>query len=110
MAKKTFKDALNPAKDFISTTAEVKDNVKEELVEPKPSPESAVTQVTAEPKPTTKAPEGYKLNPLYVETKSKRLQLLIQPSLLKKVKEKAMSEGKSVNELVHSILQEALKD
>ena len=103
MAKKTFKDALNPAKDFISTTAEVKDNVKEELTEKIPAPES-------EGKPATKAPEGYKLNPLYVETKSKRLQLLIQPSLLKKVKDKAMSEGKSVNELVHSILQDALKD
>lgn len=110
MAKKTFKDALNPAKDFISTTAEIKNNVKEELSKKEPAPEAVATQVKLEAKPATKAPEGYKLNPLYVETKSKRLQLLIQPSLLKKVKDKAMSEGISVNELVHSILQDALKD
>ena len=30
--------------------------------------------------------EGYKLNPLYIENRSKRLQLLVQPSLYNKVK------------------------
>ena len=44
-----------------------------------------------------------------LETKSKRLQLLIQPSLLDKLKGKAKAEGRSVNDLVHSILEEALK-
>lgn len=45
----------------------------------------------------------------HLETKSKRLQLLIQPSLLDKLKGKAKAEGRSVNDLVHSILEEALK-
>lgn len=54
--------------------------------------------------------EGYKLNPLYIETKSKRLQLLIQPSLHEKLKSKAKAEGISVNELVNSILQNALAE
>ena len=58
---------------------------------------------------TAPAPEGYKVNPLYIETKSKRLQLLVQPSLLDKLKGKAKAEGRSVNDLVHSILEEALK-
>lgn len=80
---------LNPAMQFISTPA------KEETVAPAPAP--------------AKAPEGYKLNPIYVETKSKRLQLLVQPSLLEKLKDRAKAEGRSVNDLVHTILEEALR-
>ena len=57
-----------------------------------------------------KAPEGYKLNPLYVETKSRRLQLLLQPSLYEKVKEQADQGGLSVNEFIHSTLEEAIKE
>ena len=53
-------------------------------------------------------PPGYKYNPLYVETKSRRLQLLIQPSLHDKVRDKAQQAGVSVNELVHTILEEAM--
>lgn len=56
-----------------------------------------------------KPPEGFKVNPLYVETKSRRLQLLVQPSLYEKMKTRATAEGFSVNELVHSILEEALR-
>ena len=54
--------------------------------------------------------EGYKLNPLYIETKSERLQLLVLPSLKAKLKEKAKQEGTSVNDLVHSILEDALAE
>lgn len=56
-----------------------------------------------------KPPKGFKVNPLYVETKSKRLQLVVQPSLLDKLKGRAKAEGRSVNDLVHSILEEALR-
>lgn len=55
------------------------------------------------------APEGYKLNPLYVETKTKRLQLVLQPSLFDRVKKGAKQAGLSVNEYVHRILDEATK-
>jgi hypothetical protein len=58
---------------------------------------------------TAPAPKGYRVNPLYIETRSKRLQLLVQPSLLDKLKGKAKAEGRSVNDLVHSILEEALR-
>ena len=56
--KKSFKN--NPALQFISTAAEE----TEEREQP-------VARATTE-----KAPEGYKPNPLYIETKSKRVQEL----------------------------------
>ena len=96
MAKKTFKDSINPAMSFISQ--ESIDRAEGE------------TPATADAKKPDKAPEGYKLNPLYIETKSKRLQLLIQPSLHEKLKKKAQAEGTSVNDLVNGILQDALAE
>lgn len=90
--KKSFKADLNPAMQFISTSVTAEERA-----------EAPATTSTAP------APEGYKVNPLYIETKSKRLQLLVQPSLLDKLKGKAKAEGRSVNDLVHSILEEALR-
>ena len=58
---------------------------------------------------TTDAPEGYKANPLFVETKSRRLQLLVQPSIYEALKEGAKAEGRSVNDYVHTILEKALR-
>ncbi len=100
MAKKTFKDSINPAMSFISQ--ESIDRAEGE----NPTTEETIAKV----KRPTKAPEGYKLSPLYIETKSERLQLLVQPSLKVKLKEKAKQEGTSVNDLVHSILEDALKE
>lgn len=81
MAKKNFKD--NPALQFISTAD------------------------PAEPTPTEEAPQyPMKRNPLYIETKSRRLQLLLQPSLYNKIKALADEQSKSINEVVHSILDE----
>lgn len=57
-----------------------------------------------------KPPEGYKLNPLYVETKSRRLQLVLQPSLYDRVKAGAAAAGLSVNEYVHQILDTATRE
>ena len=85
--KKSFKDNLNPALQFISI--------------PEDKPEQAIPE---------KAPEGYKVNPAFIETKSKRVQLLMQPSLHQKLKNKAAAEGKSLNDLIHSILEEAVKE
>jgi len=60
-------------------------------------------------KPSTKdrerAPEGYKLAPQYIETKTKRVQLLIQPSLYDAVKAKATSLGISTNEAISEALK-----
>ena len=92
MTKKSFKG--NPALQFMTQPAEEEvTTVPQELV-------SA---------PTGKPPEGYKLNPLYVETKKRRLQLVLKPSLYEKVKRGASKQGLSVNEYVHRILEEATK-
>ena len=85
MAKKSFTNNLNPAMSFISSPVEEQPTL-------------------------AKPPEGYKVNPLYLETKSRRLQLLIQPSLYNKIKARADREGKSINELVHSILEDATRE
>lgn len=91
MAKKTFKD--NPALQFISTAEE----------------ETEEREQTAEAVPA-KAPEGYHINPLYIENKSKRLQLLVKPSTVEKLRAKAQREGRSVNDIVNTILEEALRE
>ena len=94
MAKKTFKD--NPALQFISTEEN--------------TPEQESSQAPAErPAPPEQPPEGYKLNPLYLETKSRRVQLILQPSLHERVKQAAQTEGISFNEYVHRVLERAVK-
>lgn len=97
MAKKTFKENINPAMSFIS----------QESIDRAEGETTAKEEATKRP---AKAPEGYKLNPLYIETKSKRLQLLIQPSLHEKLKARAKAEGTSVNDIVNTILQDALAE
>ena len=97
MEKKTFKN--NPALQFISTPAEEeKQLVPQDQSEP-------VRKVST----STPVPAGYKLNPLFVETKTKRLQLVLQPSLYDRVKARATAEGVSVNEFIHRTLDAATK-
>ena len=57
--------------------------------------------------PTGKAPEGYKPNPAFIETKSKRVQVLIQPSLHREAKAVAEELGISLNDFIHRAIQEA---
>ena len=97
MEKKTFKD--NPALQFISTPAE-------EEQQPAPQDQSEPIRKVSTSIPV---PAGYKLNPLFVETKTKRLQLVLQPSLYDRVKARATAEGVSVNEFIHRTLDEATK-
>ena len=58
--------------------------------------------------PTQEAAPQYpmKRNPLYIETKSRRVQLMFQPSLYNKIKTLATEQGKSINDTIHSILDE----
>lgn len=57
-----------------------------------------------------KPPKGYKINPLYIEKKSKRVQLVLQPSLYKKVKIASKRAGLSLNEYAHRIFEEVTKN
>ena len=86
MAKKKTFNLQNPALQFISTQT-------------KPTEQNALH----------KAPEGYKQNPIYIEKKTRRLQLLMQPSLYNKLKARAQNNGCSVNDTLHVILAQALK-
>ena len=51
-------------------------------------------------------PQGFKPNPEYIETRSKRVQLLMQPSLYKQLKARAKREKRSLNDHVHSSIEE----
>ena len=96
MASKKSFTQNNPALAFMS--AEVQEEaVKEE------------TPQGATPSEIKPAPEGYKVNPLYIETKSKRLNLLIQPSLLERVKAVADKAGLSVNETITVAIRQFLE-
>lgn len=88
MAKKSFINRDNPALNFISAAREED-----------PAPAPAATD--------RKAPEGYKKNPMFVEKKTRRLQLVLQPSLYERVKAAAERNGSSVNDYIHSLLEEA---
>ena len=64
----------------------------------------ALRFITTEASPPQDAP--VKPNPLYIETRSKRVQLLMQPSLHRKLCSIADQQGLSVNELIHRALTE----
>ncbi|SNH86714.1 hypothetical protein [Streptococcus pneumoniae] len=87
MAKKDFSSIENPALQFIS---------KEEAPQEHKQAGQSI-------------PEGYKANPEYIEKKNRRLQLLMQPSLYKLLKERALEEGTSVNNLIHELLEKVVK-
>ena len=105
--KKTFAQQLdtarlNPALQFISTppAAPARERGREEAREiPAPAPSAA----------RQSAPEGYRMNPMYIEKKSRRLQLLLRPSVYEAVKARAEGEGVSVNDLINTLLEEATR-
>lgn len=95
MPKKDFKGD-NPALAFITV--------------PEEEPTATAPTGAAPELPTTgKPPKGYKVNPLYVETKSRRVQLLMQPSIADRAKSYAAAQGLSMNELVTIALKEYLE-
>ena len=99
MSRKSFTDA-NPAMAFISTAKE-----QEDFALTQPTKEELEAKL--EQKQLNKVSNGVpmKKNPEYLETKSKRVQMLMQPSLYNSIKEEAEKEGISVNEMMHTILK-----
>lgn len=96
--KKSF--LQSPAVQFITVP---------ELEEPTEQEQESV-DVSVPTKIPNTPPAGYKMNPMYVETKSRRLQLVLQPSLYERVKKAAKDAGLSVNEYVHQILDNATRN
>ena len=103
---KTFKDkiqqkATNPALLFIS---------QPEPEQPQQAEEKPKKKTSAPSSAPKKQPQARRALPQYdEETKSRRLQLLLTPSLYKDLKRQAASERTSVNELVNSILKDYLR-
>ena len=101
MAKKSFTEAIqrkataNPTMQFISQP-------EPERVPPEPVEKKA----PGKPRPT---PPAHRANPQYEETKNRRLQLLITPSLQDALRKKAAEERTSVNDLINTLLKQALK-
>ena len=83
MTKKT-KDFKHPAQAFMTTGENL---IKPDIHEP-------AQGVPMKPKP------------LNVETKSRRLQLLIKPSLHARLRARATAQDMSLNELIHTILEQ----
>ena len=96
MSKKSFTSA-NPAMAFISSVSE-ESPVTEEQAVIAPIADNKIADVPM------------KRNPEYIETKSKRVQMLMQPSLHLALKQVASKQGISVNEAMHEILKQYVDD
>lgn len=96
MPKKNFK-RNNPAEAFIT------------IPETEPIREDAQRETQSKLTGTRKAPEGYKLNPEFIEVKSKRVQLLLQPSIVEALKALAKKKGLSMNETANEAIKEYLE-
>lgn len=86
-------DRNNPAFNFLSVTDEAP------ALDPK-------TREPEEESTRQKPPAGYKINPLYVETKSRRVQILLKPSNYQKAKDLADKAGQSFNDFINTLLEE----
>jgi len=99
--KKSFKRS-EPALAFISGATTAEPTAPKKAQAKKPAPRAKATPE----KKKAEAPEGYKLAPQYIETKSRRVQALIQPSVYEAVKAKASSLGISTNEAINEALRQ----
>lgn len=92
MAKSVI-DRNNPAFSFISSAS-----AEEE------APTTGADQ-HEQKKPTAEDNTRYKLNPEYIEVKSKRVQLVFQPSVKAAAEERASELGISLNEYIHRLIK-----
>ena len=100
--KKSFKG--NPALQFISSSQEEAEQAAALPAEDQQPEQPEKVKGTIPP-----APAGYKINPLYLEIKSQRLQVVMQPSLLKLLKKQAKEQKLSTNGYIHEILEAAAR-
>jgi len=117
----------DPALAFLSpesvTPVEKKPDVPTEIPSPARRAESPKPKTAAGSSPDTppmrspqhtppaptipQAPKGYKLNPLFVETKTRKIQLSFRPSVYERVKAASVAAGLSFNEYCHRVLERA---
>ena len=94
MTKKSFIDENNPALQFIS----------QDSVDAVENHEGIGTETLGKISTSKKPPKGYKIDPRFIETKTKKVLLVLQPSLYQKVKAASIEAGLSFNEYVHRLL------
>ena len=108
--RKNFTD--NPALQFISAasdevaptpTENQSQKTDRENAERDPFDGKTLTQIMNE------APEGYSINPLYVERRTKRVQLVFTQSSYDALKSMSRSTGRSVNDIANQAVEEYLK-
>ena len=106
--KKDFKAAAgaeavakNPAIQFLDTEEDVTETGTATTT-------TAPANKKAASRGSVKPPAGYKIDPRFIEVKSKRVQLVFRPSLYERLRAEAKRQGTSMNELLHVILDEAL--
>ena len=108
---KSFKDKIQEkakapeAMRYISTPPPV-DPEPEPRPQPERKPKKRASASTSTPRKA--ATPARRAIPEYEETKSRRLQLLLTPSLYEAVKDKAAEARLSVNEYINSILKDAV--
>lgn len=105
--KMRSKAAENPALMFISQAEEPQAAPEETRVTRKRTRKAEASPLQAAPEIRAAATSGRPVPPRK-EYKSRRLQLLIQPSLYEEIRDRAEAEGLSVNEEIHNLLRQAL--
>ena len=90
------------AKDFKKTAAQ-------ELIN-KATAEQKQTKAEAPQKPTPQATREDNMKYIPVEKRSRRVQIMLQPSLYKAVKKIADRRKVSFNDLLHNLLEEYAKN
>lgn len=110
-AEKRRASANNPAMMFISQAEEQTAEQAEEPKRNRNKVSDRATRATPEHEtPLRDTPlQAAKRAPQGREAKTRRLQLLLTPSLYEAVKERAEAEGISVNETISELLQTALR-
>lgn len=121
--KKSFRE--NPALQFISIVQEEAAEQAEMTEQEAPAPVEAAkaeqpaatrqdkgpedvppaAEKEAAPLATAPPPVPMKPDPRFIETKSRRIQLLMRPSLYEAIKARAQAQGTSVNEWIHAVLE-----
>lgn len=70
-----------------------------------------VQESAAEIVPSSKIiPKGYRSNPACVEIKSRRVQMIMQPSLYKRIKQASEQAGLSFNEFCCRVLEQSMQN
>lgn len=98
-AKRDFKAAGNPAMSFIS----VPDGEPQPQIQPEPKGTDLPLKAEND------VPAGYRRNPEFIELKSKRVQLVLQPSVADEIKALAKAQGMSLNETITEAIKDYLK-